>query len=88
MATYDENFLLRALPPESVDRLSHHLVIVEAPSHAELYEAGDVVNRVYFPLDSVISMTARSMSRVASGCALISFVRTISDAESSKARKR
>ena len=58
MATYDENFLLRALPPESVDRLSHHLVIVEAPSHAELYEAGDVVNRVYFPLDSVISMTA------------------------------
>ena len=57
MATYDENFLLRALPPESVDRLGQHLAIVEAPSRAELYEAGDVVNRVYFPLDSVISMT-------------------------------
>ena len=58
MATYDENLLIRALPPESVDRLSQYLVVVEAPSHAELYEAGDAVTRVYFPLDSVISMTA------------------------------
>lgn len=59
MATYDQNLLLRALPPESAVRLAEDLVIVDAPSRTELYQPGDTVNRVYFPLDSVISMTAR-----------------------------
>ena len=58
MSIYDENLLLRALPQESMDRLAEHLVNIEALSHSELYGAGDVVNRVYFPLDSVVSMTA------------------------------
>ncbi|HEY7897636.1 MAG TPA: Crp/Fnr family transcriptional regulator [Gemmatimonadaceae bacterium] len=58
MATYDENLLLRALPPETGRRLAEHLVTIDTPSRTELYEPGDTVNRVYFPLDSVISMTA------------------------------
>lgn len=58
MATYDENLLLRALPPETARRLAEHLVTIDTPSRTELYEPGDTVNRVYFPLDSVISMTA------------------------------
>jgi CRP-like cAMP-binding protein len=58
MATYEENLLLRALPLASVQRLAEHLVTIDAPSRTELYEPGDTVNRVYFPLDSVISMTA------------------------------
>ncbi|MEO6864239.1 MAG: Crp/Fnr family transcriptional regulator [Gemmatimonadaceae bacterium] len=58
MATYDENLLLRALPPDSAGRLAEHLITMDAPSRTELYEPGDTVNRVYFPLDSVISMTA------------------------------
>lgn len=58
METYHENLLLRALPAESADRLGQHLVVTDAPSRTELYEPGDTVNQVYFPLDSVISMTA------------------------------
>lgn len=58
MDTYDENLLLRALPPESANRLAEDLVIIDTPSRAELYGPGDMVNRIYFPLDSVISMTA------------------------------
>jgi CRP-like cAMP-binding protein len=58
MPSFDENLLLRALPPESASRLSDHLVTIDTPSRTELYEPGDSVTRVYFPLDSVISMTA------------------------------
>ncbi|MEO8945734.1 MAG: Crp/Fnr family transcriptional regulator [Gemmatimonadaceae bacterium] len=58
MANFDENLLLRALPRESLHRLGEHLITIEAPSRAELYEAGDTVTKAYFPLDSVISMTA------------------------------
>lgn len=58
METYHENLLLRALPAESANRLAGHLVVTDAPSRTELYERGDTVNQVYFPLDSVISMTA------------------------------
>jgi CRP-like cAMP-binding protein len=58
MDNYDENLLLRALPPESANRLAEDLVIINTPSRSELYGPGDMVNRIYFPLDSVISMTA------------------------------
>jgi len=58
MLNYDENLLLRALPPESARRLFDELATIDTPSRTELYEPGDTVNRVYFPLDSVISMTA------------------------------
>lgn len=58
MANYDENLLFRALPPDSAARLAEHFITIDAPSRAQLYEPGDTVNRVYFPLDSVISMTA------------------------------
>jgi CRP-like cAMP-binding protein len=58
MLTYDENLLFRSLPPESAGHLAEHLKILDAPSRTELYERGDRVDRVYFPLDSVISMTA------------------------------
>ena len=58
MANFEENLLLRALPLESARRLFGQLVIIDAPSRTELYEPGDNVTRVYFPLDSVISMSA------------------------------
>jgi CRP-like cAMP-binding protein len=62
MANFDENLLLRALPPETFKRLGDHLVTIEVPSRAELYEAGDAVTKAYFPLDSVVSMTASAGS--------------------------
>jgi CRP-like cAMP-binding protein len=58
MPSFNANLLFRALPPESARRLAEHLVVVDAPSKTELYEPGDTVTRVYFPLESVISMTA------------------------------
>lgn len=58
MISFDKNLLLRSLPRDSARRLAEELVIVEAPFRTELYEPGDEVTRVYFPLDSVVSMTA------------------------------
>ncbi|MEO7103764.1 MAG: Crp/Fnr family transcriptional regulator [Gemmatimonadaceae bacterium] len=58
MATYDENLLIRALPPDTARRLAEQLVILDTPSRTEIFQPGDTVSRVYFPLDSVISMMA------------------------------
>jgi len=58
MATYDENLLIRALPPDSERRLAEHLVILDTPARTEIFRPGDTVSRVYFPLDAVLSMTA------------------------------
>jgi CRP-like cAMP-binding protein len=62
MQTYDENLdenlLFRSLPPESAERLAQYLDVIDAPTRTELVERGDKVSRVYFPLDSVVSMTA------------------------------
>jgi CRP-like cAMP-binding protein len=58
MASFDKNLLLRALPPDSGRRLFEQLEVIDAPARTELYDPGDPVTRVYFPLDSVVSMSA------------------------------
>ena len=51
-----QNHLLDALLITEYDRLSPKLELVTLPLGEVLYESGGVLNYVYFPIDSIISM--------------------------------
>jgi CRP-like cAMP-binding protein len=51
-----QNHLLAALPPAERDRLYPHLELVAMPLGRVLYESGDTLLHVYFPLDSIVSL--------------------------------
>jgi CRP-like cAMP-binding protein len=53
---YSQNHLLAALPPPERARLFPHLELVPMPLGKVLYEPGDLLRHVYFPLDSIISL--------------------------------
>lgn len=48
--------MLRALPGDVRARLAPHLMLTELGLGSVLYEAGDVMSDVYFPIDSTISL--------------------------------
>ncbi|MHB1871528.1 MAG: Crp/Fnr family transcriptional regulator [Steroidobacteraceae bacterium] len=50
------NQLLRALAPDVVARLLPHLKLVDLPLGTVLYESGDLLRQVYFPVDSIVSL--------------------------------
>ncbi len=58
MPSLNENLLFRALPEGSATFLAEHVEIIDAPSRMELFEPGDTVGKIYFPIDSVVSITA------------------------------
>ena len=47
------NHLLAALPPEVQDRLFEHLEPVTLPLGKIVYESGDTMRYVYFPVDCI-----------------------------------
>src|ERR1017187_2675225 len=51
-----QNHLLAALPPAERERLYPHLELVSMPLGRVLYESGDALLHVYFPIDSIVSM--------------------------------
>lgn len=51
-----QNHLLSALPAEVRARIFPELVEVTMPLGMVLYEPGDVMNNVYFPIDSIVSL--------------------------------
>lgn len=51
-----QNRLLEALPPEDLARVATHLTATEMERGRLLYDPGDSVDTVYFPLDGVISL--------------------------------
>jgi len=51
-----ENHLLAALSPDERARLYPHLRLVVMPLGKMLYESGDVLRHVYFPVDCIISL--------------------------------
>ncbi|SDI34333.1 cAMP-binding domain of CRP or a regulatory subunit of cAMP-dependent protein kinases [Pseudomonas flavescens] len=51
-----QNHLLAALPDEVRRRVFPYLELVTLPLGRVLYEAGDVLRHVYFPIDSIVSL--------------------------------
>lgn len=53
---YSQNHLLAALSPPERERIYPHLELIAMPLGKVLYESGDVLRHVYFPLDSIVSL--------------------------------
>ena len=51
-----QNHLLAALPQSEFERLAPHLELVSLALGEVLYESGGVLNHVYFPTDSIVSL--------------------------------
>jgi CRP-like cAMP-binding protein len=51
-----QNHLLAALPQTERERLFPHLELVAMPLGRVLYESGDPLLHVYFPIDSIVSL--------------------------------
>jgi CRP-like cAMP-binding protein len=54
-----ENHILASLPPEDYERLAPHLEQVQLPHGQILCEAGDLIEHVYFPINSMISLVSQ-----------------------------
>jgi CRP-like cAMP-binding protein len=52
----EQNYILGALPPAERERLFPHLKLVTLPLGRALYESGDTLQHIYFPIDSIISL--------------------------------
>jgi len=50
------NHLLAALPPAARERIYPQLQLVEMPLGTVLYEPGDLLRHVYFPIDCIVSL--------------------------------
>jgi CRP-like cAMP-binding protein len=51
-----QNHLFRALPEEARERVFPQLELVPMPLGHVLYESGDTLQNVYFPIDSIVSV--------------------------------
>jgi CRP-like cAMP-binding protein len=51
-----QNHLLAMLPAEVQERLFPHLKLIPMPLGKVLYESGDKMTTVYFPIDSIVSL--------------------------------
>jgi CRP-like cAMP-binding protein len=54
--TPEQNHLLAALSPAERARLYPHLRLVKMPLGKALYEPGDTLRRVFFPVDCIVSL--------------------------------
>ena len=51
-----QNHLLAALPPDGRERIYPYLELIPMPLGHVLYESGDVLRHVYFPIASIVSL--------------------------------
>jgi CRP-like cAMP-binding protein len=54
--SHEDNLLLKALSQEVWERIEPNLKLTELKLGAVLYESGDVMNDVYFPTNSIVSL--------------------------------
>ena len=52
-----ENYVLAALPPNVYQQLIPHLKLVSLEQGWRLYEPGDLIQEIYFPIDCLLSIT-------------------------------
>ncbi len=62
--TYSSNYILAALTPTELARVTPHLTPCLLHLGQTLYERGDSVDRIYFPKNGVISLVLSSQSGV------------------------
>ena len=51
-----DNYLLRAITSDGLERVLPYLEYIDLPLGTVLYESGDVLRYVYFPLDCIVSL--------------------------------
>jgi hypothetical protein len=51
-----ENHLLASLSPDEQERLWPHLELIDMPLGSVIYESGDSLRQVYFPIDCIVSL--------------------------------
>jgi CRP-like cAMP-binding protein len=51
-----QNHLLNALPPAEYERIFPHLELIQMPLGEVLYESGEKLHHVYFPIDCIVSL--------------------------------
>jgi len=56
LTVHEDNLLLNALPEETRKRIDPYLKLTELPLGDVLYESGEVMNDIYFPTDSIVSL--------------------------------
>jgi CRP-like cAMP-binding protein len=56
--SHGTNKLLASMAPDDLRLIEPHLRSIKLEQHTVLYNAGDAVDRVYFPFDAVISLVA------------------------------
>jgi CRP-like cAMP-binding protein len=54
--TPQQNHVLAALPPEALERITPFLEVTALPLGKVLYESGDTLRHVYFPIDAIVSL--------------------------------
>lgn len=59
MADLNRNLLLNCLGADSLERLRPHFTVDTYQTRDVLYDPGDAMSSVYFPLDGVVSVTTR-----------------------------
>lgn len=52
-----ENYVLAALPSDAYSQLTPHLKRISLEQGRRLYEPGDLIREIYFPIDCVLSIT-------------------------------
>ena len=61
MSSADQNALLAALPQRSKKRITSQLRLVDLPSGTVIYEQGQEIGHVYFPVDCIISLICMTL---------------------------
>lgn len=57
----NKNHILASLPPEDYERIAHHLVPVQLTHGQIVQEAGEPIEYVYFPHNSMISLVSQTL---------------------------
>jgi len=68
-----QNCLLAALPAEEQQRLFPHLKLERFPLGKVLYEPGHTLSKVYFPIDSIVSLLYMTESGASAEIAMVGY---------------
>lgn len=68
-----QNHLLNVLPPEEYERIFPHLELIEMPLGEVLYESGEQLNFIHFPMNCIVSLLYVMESGASAEIAVVGF---------------